>query len=222
MRKGKNSPVFSHETIWNALDQMAMYKSLSPSALARQAGLDPTSFNPSKRQSRDGRPRWPSTESIFKVLKATGTTLDEFIAYVKNAPEGKESYKAQNKYPLSGLSEKAQTPLENQLALPDGLVRTDLPDYLNADPFFLGFSLQSEIYAPLYHTGDQLLVSLNAPLQRGCKILVATDNQPLKAFILIQESPQTITCQNPAILNDQHSFDRKKISFLGRIVWVSQ
>ncbi|ODN69108.1 hypothetical protein A6302_03579 [Methylobrevis pamukkalensis] len=63
--------MLSHDQIWSAVDALAARFGLSPSALARKAGLDPTTFNKSKRFAGDGRPRWPSTESLAKVLEAT-------------------------------------------------------------------------------------------------------------------------------------------------------
>ena len=59
-----------HDDIWRALDALAAEHGLSASGLARKAGLDPTAFNPSKRIGADGRARWPSTESVAKVLNA--------------------------------------------------------------------------------------------------------------------------------------------------------
>ena len=76
--------MLSHEDIWNAIDRMAQAFGYSPSGLAKQAGLDPTSFNKSKRTSPDGKPRWPSTESIAKVLAVTGATMSEFIALIES------------------------------------------------------------------------------------------------------------------------------------------
>ncbi len=70
----------THDWIWRAIDALAGRQGLSTSALARSAGLDPTTFNRSKRFTPEGRPRWPSTESLSKLLQATGTTLDEFAA----------------------------------------------------------------------------------------------------------------------------------------------
>ena len=69
----------SHAQIWSALDRLAAREGLTPSSLARRADLDPTSFNPSKRMT-DGRARWPSTESLTKVLSALGVSLGEFAA----------------------------------------------------------------------------------------------------------------------------------------------
>ena len=72
--------MFSHADLWNALDRLAAAKGLSPSGLAKLSGLDPTSFNKSKRLSNDRppRPRWPSTESLAKVLTATRLSLGDF------------------------------------------------------------------------------------------------------------------------------------------------
>ena len=67
-----------HDDIWRAIDALAAEHGLSASGLARKAGLDPTAFNPSKRIGADGRNRWPSTESVSKVLTATGTAIEAF------------------------------------------------------------------------------------------------------------------------------------------------
>ena len=71
-----------HDDIWRALDTLAAEQGLSASGLAKRAGLDATTFNPSKRRMPDGRARWPSTESLAKVFDSTGATLDAFAALV--------------------------------------------------------------------------------------------------------------------------------------------
>ena len=70
--------MISHESIWRAIDRLADENGYSPSGLAKKAGLDPTSFNRSKRFNAQGNPRWPSMESIAKILNATGETLSYF------------------------------------------------------------------------------------------------------------------------------------------------
>ena len=62
--------------VWAALDRLVARAGLSPSGLARRAGLDPTTFNRSKRITSGGRERWPSTESLAKALAATGSSMD--------------------------------------------------------------------------------------------------------------------------------------------------
>ena len=68
--------------------RLAARYSLSASGLAKRAGLDSTAFNKSKRQSADGRPRWPSTESLAKIIEATNSSLDEFFSLVEGKPHG--------------------------------------------------------------------------------------------------------------------------------------
>ena len=81
------APALTHDWIWQAIDALASRKDLSASGLARLAGLDATAFNPSKRFTPEGRPRWPSTESIAKILEVTGTTLDEFADIMNRGPQ---------------------------------------------------------------------------------------------------------------------------------------
>src|SRR5262245_14713989 len=78
--------MLSHERVWAAIDALAARYSLSASGLAKRAGLDSTAFNKSKRQSADGRPRWPSTESLAKIIEATNSSLDEFFALLEDRP----------------------------------------------------------------------------------------------------------------------------------------
>src|SRR5579863_3696822 len=68
--------MLTHAQLWTALDRLAVRAGLSASGLAKAAGLDPTSFNKSKRITPEGRERWPSTESIAKALAATGTSIE--------------------------------------------------------------------------------------------------------------------------------------------------
>ncbi len=77
--------MLTHDEIWLAIDRLAQAHGYSPSGLAKQAGLDPTSFNKSKRISPDGKPRWPSTESISKVLRVTGATMNELIGFIEES-----------------------------------------------------------------------------------------------------------------------------------------
>jgi hypothetical protein len=79
-RKTKSRPAYAmltHAQIWNALDRLATRAGLSASGLAKKAGLDPSTFNKSKRITPDGHARWPSTESLAKSLAASGTPIDE-------------------------------------------------------------------------------------------------------------------------------------------------
>ena len=79
--------MLSHDRIWAAIDRLAERYGMSASGLARKSGLDATSFNRSKRTSPDGRDRWPSTESVAKVLRATGASLDEFMRLIEPGVE---------------------------------------------------------------------------------------------------------------------------------------
>lgn len=94
--------MLTHKQIWGAIDALASLHKLSPSGLAKIAGLDPTTFNRSKREAADGKLRWPSTESLAKVLSATGASLEEFVALI--GAESASKRVALRLIPLIGLA----------------------------------------------------------------------------------------------------------------------
>ena len=93
--------MLTHAQVWSAIDRLALRAGLSASGLARRAGLDPTTFNKSKRITASGRARWPSTESISKALAATGTGIEAFVALIQGDKAGAPT----RSVPLLGFAE---------------------------------------------------------------------------------------------------------------------
>ena len=98
--------MMKHEDIWRAIDTLAAENGLSASGLAKRSGLDPTTFNVSKRVMPDGRNRWPSTESVAKVLNATGASLEAFTSLVSGARTlASNLVRPARRVPLIGLAQ---------------------------------------------------------------------------------------------------------------------
>ena len=84
-KQPKAQRMLTHDQIWAALDRLAERAGTIASGLAKRAGLDPTTFNKSKRITAEGRERWPSTESVAKSLAATDTSIDTFVQLIGDA-----------------------------------------------------------------------------------------------------------------------------------------
>ncbi len=67
-----------HDALWETIKYIAKENGITRSGLARKCGLDATTFNYSKCQSPDGKPRWISTHTLYKVLVCTNTTPKKF------------------------------------------------------------------------------------------------------------------------------------------------
>ena len=72
----------NNDAIWQAIEDLAAMRRISCSRLAQLGGLDATTFNKSKRYTRDGKARWVSMQSLAKVLDAIGMDLSYFAGFV--------------------------------------------------------------------------------------------------------------------------------------------
>jgi hypothetical protein len=104
--------MLTHKQVWNAIDTIAERYGFSASGLAKKSGLDPTSFNPSKRNGPDGRPRWPTMESISRLLQASGASMEEFSELLIGR-RGQPPKLRQ--IPLLGLAKAGKGPGESKL-----------------------------------------------------------------------------------------------------------
>jgi phage repressor protein C with HTH and peptisase S24 domain len=221
--------MISHEAIWSALDALAEKYDLSPSGLARKAGLDPTAFNKSKRLSPDGRLRWPSTESLSKVLDATGATLEQFTAFLNpqghngTLPDGSFPPQ-QSSIPLLGFAQAGAGGFFDDGGFPAGQ-GWDVVDFPVAPDKRAGcyaLEVQGESMMPLYRDGDVLIVEPGAQVRRGDRVVVKTREGEVMAKVLMRQTSRAIDLMS---LNPDHpnrSFELADVEWVARIIWASQ
>ena len=211
--------MLSHDQIWGAIDALADRYQMTPSGLAKRAGLDATTFNRSKRVGADGRERWPSTESLAKILAATGANLDEFISLV--ASIGRQTMR-QRTIPLIGFAQAGTGGFFDDNGLPsgNGWDEVAFPDI--SDERVYALEINGESMMPLYRDGDTIIVSPSAPVRRGDRVVVRTIDGEVMAKELKRKTLKTVEL---ASLNPEHP-DRvlqlSEVSFIARVIWASQ
>jgi len=210
--------MLTHFQIWRGIDSLASRHGLSPSGLARLAGLDPTTFNKSKRATLEGKQRWPSTESLAKVLTATGASLDDFVALVSDKP----ARPPPRPVPLIGWAQAGQEGYFDDSGFPKGQGWEEIafPDLSDAHAYALEIAGDSML--PAYRDGDRILVSPSANLRRGDRVVVKTLAGEVMAKQLGRLTVQRIELKsfNPAY--EDRIFPMSDISFVHRIIWASQ
>jgi phage repressor protein C with HTH and peptisase S24 domain len=211
--------MLSHDQIWAAIDALAERYGMTPSGLAKRAGLDATTFNKSKRVGADGRERWPSTESLAKILVATGASLDEFMALV--AKSGRRLIRERT-IPLIGFAEAGAGGFFDDSGLPqgEGWDEVQFPDI--SDERVYALEINGDSMLPLYRDGDTIIVSPTAPVRRGDRVVVRTVDGEVMAKELRRKTVKTVEL---ASLNPDHP-DRvlplSEVSFIARVIWASQ
>lgn len=211
-----------HEDVWRALDTLAAEKGLSPSGLARLAGLDPTAFNPSKRRMPSGHQRWPSTASIAKVLAASGTALEEFSALVAGARVLPRHARIQRRIPLIGFAQAGSAGFFDDGGYPvgGGWDEVSLPEI--GDPHAYALEISGDSMEPVYRDGDMAIVSPEAPIRRGDRIVVRHRSGEVMAKQLARRSARRLDLRS---LNPTHpdlSFELADVTWVHRIIWASQ
>ncbi|MCS6890074.1 MAG: helix-turn-helix transcriptional regulator [Rhodovarius sp.] len=213
-----------HDDVWRAIDAIAAENGLSPSGLARRAGLDPTAFNPSKRTGPDGRARWPSTESVAKVLAATGTPIETFAALVSGqAPGGRGRNSGQGRrIPLIGLAQAGGEGFFDDGGFPvgGGWDEITLPDI--TDPNAYALEISGDSMEPVFRDGDIVIVSPAAPVRRGDRVVVRTRQGEVMAKQLLRQSARRIELQSLNPAHPNYSFDLADLAWMHRILWASQ
>jgi phage repressor protein C with HTH and peptisase S24 domain len=207
-----------HADIWRAIDTLARQHGLTPSGLARKAGLDPTTFNKSKRITREGKLRWPSTESISKILRATGASLEEFIAYVGAERGPKPSQRVK----LIGFAQAGVKGYFDDAGHPTGSGWDELAFPEIGDPNVYALEIGGDSLAPVYRDGDTIVLSPAANVRRGDRVVIKTVDDAVMVRRLVRKSARKVELMSINGQRVEGELAADRIAWIHRIVWASQ
>jgi phage repressor protein C with HTH and peptisase S24 domain len=195
--------MLSHAAIWDGIDTMARRHGLSVSALARLAGLDSTTFNLSKRRGKDGRERWPSTESIAKILEATGDTFESFLAgtgaYMQPPNPLDMPIPTPRSVPLLGFAQAGAGGFFDSAGFPAGQGWDEVRLPTAGEDGTYALEVTGDSMLPLYRDGDVILVSPTAQLRRGDRVAPADPKAHRTAFPQSRTSQQGVPNQRDRV-----------------------
>jgi phage repressor protein C with HTH and peptisase S24 domain len=214
-KQPKAQRMLTHGQIWTALDRLAERAGLSPSGLARRAGLDPTTFNKSKRITADGRERWPSTESLAKALAATNSPIDTFVQLIDNA-------RTAQSVRLIGFALAGASGYFDASGFPSGKGWDEVALPSANDEHAYALEISGDQMRPAYRDGDIIVVSPRTPIRRGDRVVVKTRAGELMVKELKRRTAKTLELQslNPGQVDG--TLAAGDIEWIARIVWASQ
>ena len=204
-----------HKDLWNGIDALARRHNLSASGLARQAGLDPTAFNKSKRMSADGtRERWPSTESLSRAIDAVSASWEEFVDLALDRPG--------RAVPLVGLARAGQGGFFTDSGTPTGpgWEEINFPGLKGESVYAV--EITGDSMEPIFRSGDRVIVQPGAETRTGDRVVVQT----LEGEVLAKQLGRTTAGSIELIsANDAYparTLPRDDIAWIARILWASQ
>jgi len=211
--------MLTHRLIWDAIDKLAERNGLSASGLARQAGLDPTTFNRSKRIGKNGKQRWPTTESLSKVLHATGMTLNDLLGEIEVLAPTQPSFRVPI-LPRSSSALHRAFDGNGKPAGTDWLVGEALPV---SDPTAFGVEVPDGRFQPYFRPGNLFVVSPEASIHGGDLVLIQlrTPLGSLNVREILDVDVGALTVKPAEENGGVEVINRRDIGWYSRIVFSS-
>ncbi|OKH89122.1 helix-turn-helix transcriptional regulator [Thalassospira sp. TSL5-1] len=206
--------MIKHDLIWAALDKIAEEKGLSPSGLARLAQLDPTTFNRSKRNTVAGKPRWPSTESIAKVLSAANVTFREFSELMDGNAAGR--------VPVIGFAQAGNRGFFDDAGYPVGGAWEDITFPALHDPTAYGLRISGDSMSPVFRDGDLIIVSPASNIRPRDRVVVKTREGEVMAKELVRRGAMGIELKSLNPDYEDRYIEAQNLDWIARILWCSQ
>lgn len=213
--------MFTHPQVWDGIDKLARVRGWSPSRLAREAGLDPTTFNKSKRHTNQEKPRWPSTESLAKILAATSTPLEDFVSLMSgHVPDIRSD--STGRIRCLSIEEAADDPHFDEAGFPAGRAWEEINFPGIADQHAFAIEVRGHEFLPTYRDGDLLVVSPSSNVRRQDKVILKTVSGILELGVLSRRTAQRLELDRFCETSDRISLNVGDVIWLSRIVWASQ
>jgi phage repressor protein C with HTH and peptisase S24 domain len=215
-KQPKALKMLTHGQVWAALDRLAERAGMSPSGLAKRAGLDPTTFNKSKRITADGRERWPSTESVSKALAATNSSIDTFVQLIGDGARDLQSV------PLLALAQAGSGGHFDESGFPAGRGWDEVALPQASDEHAYALEISGDAMKPAYRDGDIIVVSPGTAIRRGDRVVLKTSDGEVMVKELKRRTTRTLELASLNPAQADRTLDADDIAWIARIVWASQ
>jgi len=209
--------MLTHAQIWNALDRLAARNNMTASALAKKAGLDPTTFNKSKRITPEGRSRWPSTESVAKALAATNTKVETFVGLITDGAKPPIST-----VPLIGLAQAGGGGYFDDAGFPVGKGWEEVAVPQVTDEHAYALEISGDSMKPAYRAGDIIIVSPGSPVRKGDRVVVRTTDGEVLVKELRKKSQKNVELKSLNAEHKDRNLAMNEVMWIARVVWASQ
>ncbi len=215
-RTPKAPRILTHGQIWGALDRLAGRAGLSASGLAKNSGLDPTTFNKSKRITADGRERWPSTESLAKALAATNSSIDSFVQLIGDTARTGQTV------PLLGFAQASTGSHFDGDGFPAGKGWDEMALPSVNDEHAFALEISGDQMRPVYRDGDIIVVSPATAIRRGDRVVVRTADGEVMIGELKRRTAKALELQPLKEGQAERTLAAADVAWIARIVWASQ
>ena len=209
--------MLTHAQIWTALDRLAARAGLSASGLAKKAGLDPTTFNKSKRITPDGR----AALAVDRVGRQVARRDRHQRRHFRAADRGHRP-RGQQAVPLIGFAEAGAGGYFDDGGFPVGKGWDEIPFPAVTDENAYALEISGNSMEPAYRDGTVIIVSPAASIRRGDRVVVKTQDGEVMVKELKRRTAKSIELRSINPAHAERTLPLRDVLWIARIVWASQ
>lgn len=172
------------DDLWEVLDALALEQGLTPSGLARAAGLDPTTFNPSRRIGPQGEMRWMALPTLLRALDVLKISPANFIRRLEGEGRGQGAAPVRRLRGLP-LSRLRGNGLFDSAGHPTGVLweNVTLPCAVTGDAYAV--RVDTDALEPLLRESCSLVMMPDMPPRRSDRVLLMQpDFEPVLGILV--------------------------------------
>lgn len=213
--------MLTHKAVWHGIDMLAAKNQLSASGLAKRAGLDPTTFNKSKRTTKQGKARWPSTESLSKILEATQTSMADFVGLLDTGVGGTGGGAPARRVRCVRLSqaERGDDPFDAA-----GFPRAGGPSWEDIElPAFAegglyAIEIDRDVAPPVLRSGDVIVVSPESSVRRHDRVVARLKSGDIEFGVFLRRTAQRLSLGSFTGVGEDRALAVAEVAWQARII----
>ena len=209
--------MLTHNAIWRGIDLLAAKNQFSASGLAKRAGLDPTTFNKSKRTTKQGKPRWPSTESLSKILEATQTSMPDFVALLDEGGAGAGGAARRMRCVRLTQAEREDGTFDSAGFPRQGGPWEDI-ELPASEGGLYAIEVDRDVAPPVLRSGDVIVVSPESSVRRHDRVVAKLKGGEVEFGVFLRRTAQRLSLGSFTGAGEDKALPVGEVAWQARIV----
>ena len=170
------------------------------------------------------RPGWLGSPALTRrpLTKANGSPVKASFAEFVSFTSDSESAGVYRNIPLIGFVQAGVSGFFDDAGYRTGGAWDEIPFPGLGDPYAYALEVTGDSMEPVFRDGDSIIVSPQANIRRGDRVVVKTKGGEVMVKVLLRQSARKLDLQSLNPNHEDRSLLIEEIDWMARVVWASK